>query len=255
MSALRTRSLSTWLLIAATVVVVVGVAYGLWWLIRHDAVLWLAQANQWIADTVVQRFGYAGVFVAMAIESSVIPVPSELIMPPAGDLARRLPDWSMTGVIIWGTLGATVGAIANYGLALWIGRPLVLTLIARFGKFLHVTPAAYESTEGLFRKHGAISVFVGRLLPGVRHLISIPAGLARMNLVAFSVLTALGAGIWGAILAYLGYGFGADPVRLSEAVKQYSHWVIGACLVLIALYAVGMLLRSRPAKRSSSGVQ
>ncbi len=233
-----------WMLALAALFFLAGLALGLAWLIQHDAVLWLAQANQWIADTVVQRFGYAGVFVAMAIESSIIPLPSELIMPPAGDLARRLPDWTMAGVLLWGTLGALAGALANYGLALAIGRPVLLILIERYGRFLHVSAAAYENAEAFFRRHGAISIFVGRLLPGVRHLISIPAGLARMNLVTFSVLTAAGAGIWGAVLASLGYWFGSDPQRLSEAMKAYSHWVVGGALALIALYIAWNLLRS-----------
>jgi membrane protein DedA with SNARE-associated domain len=240
----------TWrgvLLIVAALFILAGAALGLWWLIQHDAVLLLAQANQWVADTVVQRFGYTGVFLAMAVESSVIPLPSELIMPPAGDLARRLPDWSMTGVIAWGTLGARAGAVLNYGLALWIVRPVILTLISRYGRFVHVSVSAYERTEALFRKHGAIATFVGRLLPGVRHLISVPAGLARMNLAAFCVLTAMGAGLWGAFLASLGYWFGADPVRLSEAIKEYSRWVVGGCVALVAVYAAWTLIRSRKA--------
>ncbi len=233
-----------WMLVLAALFLLAGVALGLAWLIRHDAVIWLAQANQWIADTVVQRFGYGGVFVAMAIESSIIPLPSELIMPPAGDLARRLPDWTMGGVLLWGTLGALAGALVNYWLALTIGRPVLLILIERYGKFVHVSPETYRSAEAFFKRHGAISIFVGRLLPGVRHLISIPAGLARMNLVTFSVLTAAGAGIWGAVLATLGYWFGSDPQRLSEAMKAYSQWVVGGALALIALYIGWSVLRS-----------
>lgn len=242
------RSRFAWrvaLVVVAAVFILAGTGAGLWWLIRHDAVLWLAEANQWVADNFVQKFGYTGVFVAMAIESSVIPLPSELIMPPAGDLARRLADWSMTGVITSGALGALAGALVNYGLALWIGRPIVLTLVRRYGRFVRVSVSTYEQTEAFFRKHGAISTFIGRFLPGVRHLISIPAGLARMNLVAFSVLTALGAGLWGAFLAALGYWFGEDPVRLSEAIKTYSHWIVGGCVGVTAIYIAWKLISSR----------
>lgn len=233
------------LLLLAGVFVLAGAALGLTWLIRHDAVIWLAQANQWIADTVVQRLGYAGVFVAMAVESSVVPLPSELIMPPAGDLARRLPDWTLGGVITVGTLGALAGALVNYWLSLVIGRPVLLLLIRRYGRFVHVSVESYGRAEAFFQRHGAFATFVGRLLPGVRHLISIPAGLARMNLIAFSALTLAGAGLWGAFLAVLGYWFGAEPQRLSEAMKEYSHWVVGGTLGLIALYVGWSVLRSR----------
>jgi membrane protein DedA with SNARE-associated domain len=241
------------LLILAGVFVLAGAALGLAWLIRHDAVIWLAQANQWIADTVVQRLGYAGVFVLMAIESSVIPLPSEIVMPPAGDLARRLPDWTLGGVIAAGTLGSLAGALVNYALSLAIGRPVLLLLIRRYGRYLHVSLESYGRAEAFFQRHGAIATFVGRLLPGVRHLISIPAGLARMNLISFSLLTLAGAGLWSAILAYLGYWFGSDPQRLSEAMKAYSHWVVGGALALIALYVAWSVLRARRGGAAASG--
>jgi len=119
-----------------------------------------------------------------------------------------------------------------------------LILIRRFGRFVHVSLDSYGRAEAFFQKHGAISTFVGRLLPGVRHLISIPAGLSRMNLVVFSLLTLAGAGFWSAILAYLGYWFGSDPQRLSEAMKQYSHWVVGGAVGLIGVYAAWSWFRS-----------
>jgi membrane protein DedA with SNARE-associated domain len=226
------------------------VAWGLAWLIRNDAVVWLAQANQWIADTVVAKLGYAGVFALMAVESSVIPLPSELVMPPAGDLARRLADWNLGGVIVAGTLGSIVGALINYWLAARIGRPLVLLLIARYGKFVHVSGESYARAEAFFQRHSAIATFVSRLIPGVRHLISIPAGLARMNLLAFTLLTLAGAGLWNAILAYLGYWFGQEPQRLSEVMKQDSHYVVAGALALVAAYAAWTWWRGRLASRA-----
>jgi membrane protein DedA with SNARE-associated domain len=230
----------------ATGVVLLGVlAWLANWAIRNDAVVWLAQANQWIADTVVRRLGYAGVFLLMAVESSVLPLPAELVMPPAGDLARRLPDWNLGGVIAAGTLGSLAGALISYWAALAIGRPLVLLLVRRYGKFMHVSQASYETTERLFQRHGAISTFVGRLLPVVRHLISLPAGLSRMNLLLFSVLTLAGAGIWNAILAYIGYWFGQEPEHLAEGLKRYSHWVVAATVLLVAVYAGVTWLRGR----------
>jgi membrane protein DedA with SNARE-associated domain len=236
------RAAALW---SAAALLLALLAWFLGWAIRNDAVVWVAQANQWIADTVVRRMGYAGVFLLMAIESSVLPLPSELVMPPAGDLARRLADWSLGGVIAAGTLGSVAGALANYWLALALGRPLLLLLIGRYGKFIHVSVPSYESAEAFFHRHGAIATFVARLVPGVRHLISIPAGLSRMNLLAFSVLTLAGAGLWNAILALLGYWFGQEPQQLSDAMKRYSHWVVAAALLLVALYAAWNWMRAR----------
>jgi len=234
----------------AAVLLLVALTWFLAWAIRHDAVVALAEVNRWIADAVVQRLGYAGVFLLMAVESSVVPLPSELVMPPAGDLAQRLPDWNLSGVIAVGTLGSLAGALANYWLAMAIGRPLLLLLIGRYGRFLHLSVKTYERAEAFFQRHGAISIFVGRLLPGVRHLVSIPAGLSRMNLIVFSGLTVAGAGLWNAILAYLGYWFGREPQQLSEAMKRYVHWVVAGALLLVALYVAWTWIRAR---RSAAG--
>ena len=220
------------------------------WLIRIDAVVYLAEANQWLADTFIAKFGYWGVFLAMAIESSFIPLPSELVMPPAGDLARRLPEWNLGLVIFMGTAGCLAGALVNYWLAKYLGRPILIGLVRRLGRYVHVSEEMYLKTERLFHRHSAMAVFFGRLLPGVRHLISLPAGLAGMNLVWFSVLTVLGAGIWTAFLALLGYWFGADPQRLAGLMREYSHWLVAAAVAGVALYAVyAYLRRSRSPER------
>jgi membrane protein DedA with SNARE-associated domain len=230
-----------------------GLAALLLWLIRVDAVVYLARANQWLADTVIARLGYWGVFLLMAIESSVVPLPSEIVMPPAGDLARRLPDWTLWGVIVTGTLGSLAGALVNYAFSRTVGRFLLLSLIARYGRYVRVSEAAYLAAERFFFRHAAFATFVGRLLPGVRHLISLPAGLARMPLAAFCVLTTLGAGVWVTFLAWLGYVFGADPARLSEAMKEYSHWLVGASVAALAAYAVWAYLRRRNGALRPSG--
>ncbi|HEX7926938.1 MAG TPA: DedA family protein, partial [bacterium] len=182
-----------------------------------------------------------------AIESSIIPLPSEIVMPPAGDLARRLPEWNLGMVIFMGTAGSLAGAVANYLLARYLGRPIVLGLVRRFGRYLHVSEAAYVGTERLFYRHAAFAVFIGRLLPGVRHLISIPAGLARMPLLWFSVLTTLGAGIWCAFLTLVGYWFGSNPQAMADLMREYSHVLVGAAVAGVAAYVAWSYLRRRRA--------
>jgi membrane protein DedA with SNARE-associated domain len=146
-------------------------------------------------------------------------------------------------VILMGTFGSLAGAVANYLVAQYLGRPLLLGMVRRFGRYMHVSEEAYHATERLFLRHAAFAVFIGRLLPGVRHLISLPAGLARMPLLWFSVLTTLGAGIWCAFLAVLGYWFGSNPQVMADLMREYSHWLVAAAVALVALYTVWSYLR------------
>jgi len=175
--------------------------------------------------------GYSGIFLLMAMESSVIPVPSELVMPPAGYLAYQ-GKMSMTGAILCGTFGSLAGAYANYFVSQYLGRPLIL----KYGKYVLIPPDKFVRVERFFLRHGEISTFIGRLLPVIRHLISIPAGLAGMNHLKFSLYTLLGAGIWCTILAWIGYAIGENQ----QLIMQYSHkalaWVLIFCTVLIAFY-------------------
>jgi membrane protein DedA with SNARE-associated domain len=185
---------------------------------------------QWLLDT-IGTMGYPGIFLLMAMESSIIPVPSELVMPPAGYLAYQ-GKMNMGIAILCGTIGSLAGAYANYYAAHYLGRPLIL----KYGKYVLIPPDKFERVEKFFLKHGEISTFIGRLLPVVRHLISIPAGLAGMNHVKFSLYTLLGAGIWCTILAWIGYAIGENQ----QLIMQYSHkalvWVLLFSLVLVALY-------------------
>lgn len=222
-------------------VLAVGLAafgFGVYWLMQAGAVEWLIAANRWLADNLILRMGYAGIFALMAIESSFIPFPSEIIIPPAGDLARRLPDWHLGGVITAGVLGSLVGALINYGLARYLGRPLLIGLIERMGAYFRVSLDAYLKAETLFNRHGEITTFTARLIPGIRQLVSLPAGLAGMNLISFCILTALGAGIWVVLLALLGYWFGGDPELLAESLKRYSRWLAAAAVILVGSYIV-----------------
>lgn len=184
----------------------------------------------WLVTT-IGAMGYPGIFLLMAMESSVIPVPSELVMPPAGYLAFK-GEMNIIVAILCGTVGSLVGAYANYFAARHLGRPLIL----KYGKYVLITEEKFARVEGFFLRHGEISTFLGRLLPVVRHLISIPAGLAGMNHFRFSLYTLLGAGIWVTVLTYIGYFIGENQ----ELIMRYSHQalvvVIICSVIIVALY-------------------
>ena len=185
----------------------------------HELVTWLVQT--------IGVMGYPGIFLLMAMESSVIPIPSELVMPPAGYLAQQ-GQMNIWVAILCGTVGSLVGAYANYYAAHYLGRPLVL----KYGKYVWITEEKFAKVERFFRDHGEVSTFIGRLLPVVRHLISLPAGLAGMNHLKFSLYTLLGAGIWVTVLTYIGYFIGANQ----ELIMQYSHQaLIGVVIVSIVI--------------------
>ena len=223
-----------------------AMAWGLNWLIQHDAVHWLVAANRWLAENFIERLGYFGVFALMFIESSFIPFPSEIIVPPAGHLARNTPGWSLEGVILMGVLGSLGGGLFNYALARYLGRPLLIAWIARYGRYLRISLEHYLAAEGFFQRHGAISTFTARLIPVIRQIISLPAGLARMNLIAFCVYTSLGAGIWVALLALLGYWFGSEPELLAATLKDYSRWLLAGGVLVVGGYV--LFRRLRPAQ-------
>ncbi len=179
----------------------------------------------------IGALGYPGIFLLMAMESSIIPIPSELVMPPAGYLAQQ-GQMNIGIAILLGTAGSLAGAYANYFAAHHLGRPLLL----KYGKYVWITEAKFAKVEAYFRDHGEISTFIGRLLPVVRHLISLPAGLAGMNHVKFSLYTLAGAGIWVTVLTLIGYFIGAEQ----ELIMKYSHQaliiVVIASAVIIYFY-------------------
>lgn len=191
----------------------------------------------------VENASYWFVFLFMVIESSFIPFPSEVIVPPAAYLAYTKDDLNVFLIVLVATAGALVGALINYFLSLWIGRPLVYKFAdSRFGHACLIDRAKVQHAEQYFDKHGAVSTFVGRLIPAVRQLISIPAGLARMNLGVFSIFTSLGALVWNGILAALGWYLGSlVPLKdLFTKVKEYNTYLsfIGyalgiACIIFI----------------------
>lgn len=185
---------------------------------------------QWLLNT-IGGMGYPGIFLLMAMESSVIPVPSELVMPPAGYLAYQ-GQMNLAAVILCGAAGSLVGAYLNYFASHYLGRPLII----KYGKYVLIPPDKFERVESFFLRHGEISTFIGRLLPVVRHLISIPAGLSGMNHLRFSLYTLLGAGIWCAVLTGIGYFIGENQQLIMEYAHQALVWVIVFSIVLISIY-------------------
>lgn len=205
----------------------------------HDLMLMLVDG--------IGALGYPGIFLLMAMESSLIPVPSELVMPPAGFLAHQglMNPWI---AIMAGTVGSLAGAYANYYGAHYLGRPLIL----KYGKYVLIPPDKFQKVERFFLKHGEISTFIGRLLPVVRHLISIPAGLSGMNHLRFSTYTLLGAFVWCSILTWIGYAIGQNQELIMAYSKQAVIWaVVGSCL-LVAGY---ILFQRRKSGNISVGAE
>ncbi len=190
----------------------------------------LAELTQWLLG-IVSGMGYGGIVALMAVESSFIPFPSEVVMIPAGYLAAQ-GKMELSFVILSGLAGSMIGAYINYFGALWVGR----RFLVRYGRYVFISSRSLEKMDRFFERHGAVSTFTGRLIPGVRQLISIPAGLARMPLGLFSLYTALGAGIWGAILTLLGYFIGGNEELIAHYLREITLVVLGGAGTVIALY-------------------
>ena len=191
--------------------------------------------------------GYLGIIVLMAMESSIFPVPSEVVIPPAAFLAAQ-GKLSFTGVVLAGTLGSYLGAAITYWVSRVIGRPLIV----KYGHFVLLKPGKLEQSENWLARYETGGVFFARLLPVVRHVISIPAGIVRMNFIAFSVVTIVGSGIWCWILAYLGtQAYRVQPDLLSNPegmvhfIKGQSHWILLFIVALAALYILTIRLMQR----------
>ncbi len=182
---------------------------------------------QWLLDR-FRDLGYPGIVVLMAIESSMLPLPSELVMPPAGYLAAK-GEMSFAVVVGCGVLGSLLGSLANYGLARWLGRAFFL----RLGKYVLLTERGLDRSERYFAAHGEISVFMGRMLPVVRHLISIPAGIARMSLLHFVLFTGLGALVWCTILTWIGWFIGTRENVILQVLDQEAQRYTGRALLIV----------------------
>ena len=184
----------------------------------------------WILAT-VHDWGYPGIFIMMMLESTVLPVPSELVLIPAGYLAHQ-GQMNFWLIILASTIGSVVGASINYAFALWVGRPF----LQRWGRYFFVRPELLDKTDAFFIKHGAVSTFTGRLIPGIRHLISLPAGLTRMNLGKFVFYTALGAGLWSVVLTVFGYFLGGNQALIRENQHFITLGVIAFVAIIIGGY-------------------
>ena len=194
--------------------------------------------------------GYLGIIVLMAMGSTPIPLPAELVVPPAAFLAAQ-GRLNVLGVILASTLGAYIGAAIMYWLSLWLGRPLVV----KFGRFILFPPKKLEEAEHWLTRYEAGGIFFARLLPGVRHLISIPAGIVRMNFKIFSLMTFLGSAISCSILAYLGVRAQRvapdllnNPEGLVHFVRSQTKWLLLVVLAFATLYVLSMWLSKRNAE-------
>ena len=202
-------------------------------------------------------WGFILIFVFMTVESSFIPFPSEVVMIPAGFLAYRgllsthVPALDLVLAVVIGLAGSMLGAYINYGLSIWLGRPF----LHKYGKYFFLKEQHLDRAEEIFRQYGDLATFVCRLLPAIRQLISIPAGLSRMSLGRFTLFTGLGAGIWTLILALIGWYFGhlagnMTAVEMVEKGKKLIHdhyiWI----LLFLAVFVAGYLLIQHLVMRS-----
>ena len=206
---------------------------------------------QWLLD-LFRGMGYPGIVVLMAVESSILPLPSELVMPPAGYLAAK-GEMNIALAVACGVLGSILGALANYGLALWLGRAFFL----RLGKYVLITERALDRSERYFTAHGEISTFLGRMLPVVRHLISIPAGVARMQLGRFVLFTGLGALVWCSILSWIGWFIGRREDVILEVLNQEASRYAGRAVLIVlpVLAAIAVVYIRWYRRRAAQGRQ
>ena len=204
----------------------------------------LEQFSLWLVDT-IGRLGYGGIVVLMAMESSVLPVPSELVMPPAGYLAFK-GEMNLWLALLSGTVGSVIGAYANY----WVSSRLGRWVFVRYGRWVLLSERSLERTERFFARHGEIATFVGRLFPVIRHLISIPAGLARMRLDRFFAYTSAGAAIWCLVLLAVGWVIGKAGSGLTSALRRelfrdYAHRAILLMVPLTVIVVVAYVVWHR----------
>lgn len=206
----------------------------------------IQEALRWLVLT-VNDLGYAGIFTMMALDSTFVPIPSEAVMIPAGYLVQQ-GAMNFPLSLLFGVTGSVTGAYFNYYIALWLGRPFIL----RYGKYAGVSKEKFLKVDEYFHNHGEITTFIGRLIPVVRHLISFPAGLGRMNHVKFTVYTALGAAFWVTVLLSLGYLIGENEALIKKYLSQVTLGLLVLSALMVATYIYCKKRFTRKAKNESS---
>lgn len=199
----------------------------------------MSQISEWVLS-IMAKFGYFGILFAMFAENVFPPIPSEVIMPAAGFAASK-GDLNLLMVILAGTLGAVLGALPLYYLGRVFDKERLVTFTETYGKYVFITPNDVTSANDWFEKHGKIAVFFGRMVPGVRSLISIPAGMNKMPLLPFLVLTALGSSVWTSVLTLAGYYLGQNYDVIEGILAPYSKGIS----VFIVFIVVGWLVKRR----------
>lgn len=205
---------------------------------KNDSLSLVQKVEQWYDA----NMNYSSITALMTIESSFIPFPSEIVIPPAAYIASK-PESKLNIflVILFGTLGAIIGALINYFLALWLGRPIIYKFAdSKLGHVFLLSSEKIQKAENYFNERGKVSTFIGRLIPGIRQLISIPAGLAKMNLFSFVLYTFLGAVIWNSVLALLGYVAQGQ----SDLINKYSHELSIGILAISGIVIVYFIIKS-----------
>lgn len=185
----------------------------------------------WYSDQLATQ-GYWLVVALMAAESSILPVPSELVIPVAAHVGATAGTMTLSGIVIAGTLGSWIGASAMYWGARLIGRPLVL----RYGRYVLIAEGKLLQAEAWSDRFGAMGIFISRLLPGIRHLIGLPAGLVRLHYGWYSLATVAGAALWCWVLAWVGLKAGEDTALLHGDLARLTLWLVGGAVVLGSLY-------------------
>lgn len=194
--------------------------------------------------SIIRELGYIGIFIGMTIESSFFPFPSEIILIPAGALVAK-GEMNFLLVFIAGLFGSLLGAWINYAIAFFLGRKTVDLLVDKYGRFLFITKTKLRKTDKYFEKHGEVTTFVGRLIFVIRQLISLPAGFAKMNFWKFTLFTALGAGIWTAILICVGFFFGSNATSTAKIIAGV---LLVVALLITLTYALRKNKKSKPKK-------
>ncbi|MBQ3632100.1 MAG: DedA family protein [Prevotella sp.] len=205
-------------------------------------------------SALLNNLNYYTILLLMLLESTVIPVPSELVVAPAAYHAAG-GSLNVVLVVLFATIGADLGASINYFVALYVGRPVIYRFAnSKWGKMCLLNQEKVEKSERYFDRHGIVATLTGRLIPGIRHLISLPAGLARMNYWKFLLYTTIGAGLWHTILAALGWYLHSfiKPEDLEQTIERYNHYIIAAILAIVVVGIAYLIIKNKKAKQQTA---